>query len=492
MVTGKDMVNSVRMRRLHYDGSKPKFRFLWKEPGPDFGKPVVRGIERERRVRYRSETKSFVSAKDAEWWLGALKSKVIKLVAGFACLILTTGHAADLEILPKLLQELAVISDAGDRLEALEQQAEATQSRLDNLALSVRNAPQPKPDLTLREQVELDGFLNIRDPRLPGSTDNDRYVNAVQFILDEWGYHAYDNPHIGGAGPLFIEGFRGVSQAQLPWIFYPFGHYDFTRTLWLHPGIAVKGEGWGTRWWFKEGTYTDDRNWWREGSKSGNEFGLKVAIAVANDIKHPNGQVWMGYGQRMEDLNIKFMIEGGCTGIAILGHQHNPHLINLHLVNDKNRTGSVAINCFPSSFARETPWGENLPSYYDPSNPSAGLSSHLLDARLTGLMLEYWQRGVVFNGIGCRLEGISYYTQCGFHYYGRSGWGVDTLTVDWQSDHYGMNKGPWTTENSVAGIVRAQPGKLDAIKVASALPLWVGLSVAPATRGGFTFGQGLW
>lgn len=367
-----------------------------------------------------------------------------------------------------LLRELADIAELPAKVEELKRSA----------ALQPRAVQE-----TLADRVARDGFVNVMDPAIPGANMDDRYANAVRWILENIGYAQYDNPHVGGPGPEY-EGFRGVSQVVLPSVRFPPGHYDFRKTFWLHPGIGVEGSGhWATRFWFWPGAYDDDRSWWIEGKKNGNETLLPVMIAVPAPIRHENGQLWRPYQCSIRNVNCKFAVEPGCVGIGIFGTQTNLRIQDVHLITDKGRDVSVAINTVPSSTPRECPWGVVEPFADD----NGVFVCQLLDADID-VMCEYWRCGPVVNGMGIRLVGRSYYTPQGFHIFGQGKNGRNEIQVDWIHNEHGL---AGRAGQSLAGVVRPAVGP-NAVRVISTSPVWSGLLVAPETRGMFKKGDPLW
>ena len=347
--------------------------------------------------------------------------------------------------------------------------------------------------MTPRDFVDMTGVVNIRDTRIvPGPLPDTgqqgdwgpRYAAVVRWILDNFGYEQFDNPHIGGPGPQY-EGFRGVSQVCLPSVYFPPGHYDFYNTFWLHPQIQVTGTGhWATRFWFHQSLdYTTDRSWWIEGKKNGNETLLPVMIAVPAPVRHGNGQLWRPYQCSIRNINCKFDVEPGCVGIGIFGTQTNLRIQDVHLIADKGRDVSVAINTVPSSTPRECPWGVVEPFADD----NGVFVCQLLDADID-VMCEFWRCGPVINGMGIRLTGRSYYTLQGFHIFGQGKNGRDEIQVDWIHNEHGLGG---RVGQSLAGVVRPAVGS-NAVRVISSSPVWSGLSVAPETRGMFKKGDPVW
>lgn len=384
----------------------------------------------------------------------------------------------------KLADQLRATADEVDRIAALRELA----SKLEAEVAELKEARQGPGT-----------YVDVRD--FDGKNASDKYERAVSSILSK-AKEQYDNPHVGGPGPA-VEGFRGTSQLTLPTVFFPAGtspgagHYDFDRTMWIHPQVPVVFEGWNARAWFggPPENYIDDTNEWIPGRPGPQQRGMRIAIAIANRIRDGDGREFMGYNQRIENINAKFDI-GPCIGIGVLGHQHNARIINPHLVCDGNeaRRRSVAIATLPSSVIRPTPWGSNRPSFKDPDKPEQGWSIHNQDMVIKDAFLEYWNTGAEVTGAGLRLDGHSYYTRTGFHFFGQSGFGVDTLRIDWQADAEGLGKGGWSKEESLAGIVRMAPsqGWARSVSVQSSLPVWIGSSSAPETRGNFKQGDSIW
>lgn len=349
-------------------------------------------------------------------------------------------------------------------------------------------------------QVEDFHGISVEHFKNEGNTWSDAYDAAVWWNLTNGeGYTQFMNPHVGGDGPN-IAGFRGTSQVCCPGVRFPAGHFDMVRTMVVHPAVPVRGSGRNTRLWFRGNPadyMTDDARWGSDpdSKQAPNARGGIVPICVPHSVIHHNGQEWMGYECTLEGFNIKYLKELGSVinGIGVFGHHHNLRLRNLHLVTDTHRFQSIGVNLLPSSRYRALPWGARMGlSYLDPQNAEKGFSCHMLDADMDDLFLEFWQTGVCYTGIKCRLRGRSVYTQVGFHYYGQSGWGANSQRIDWIPDsEFRKNDGnAYKPEMCLAGIMTRRGDS--SLQVASQLPVWLEENVAPEERGGFQKGARIW
>lgn len=63
----KEITASVFFRKIA-DDPLPRFRFSREEPGPDYGKPIKKGLKGLNRIIKKTKTQTFVCTRAAEEW----------------------------------------------------------------------------------------------------------------------------------------------------------------------------------------------------------------------------------------------------------------------------------------------------------------------------------------------------------------------------------------------------------------------------------------